>query len=68
MSAAESEWEFGVVEDPEDVRAPRADHHVPAHERVKEYAYMSGAFELRTAESDDSWMTCRNPADLSEME
>lgn len=49
MSAAESEWEFGVAVQREDVRAPRRDEFVEPDKRVSAHAYKSGHVELRTA-------------------
>ncbi len=60
MNASEWEW----ADDPEDVEAPRADHRIPADERVESHA-RDGALELRSARRGE-WVTCANPTDLAE--
>jgi len=50
MSASEFEW---VADNPELVKAPRADHRPNPAERVEAHCYKSGVIELRSAKDGE---------------
>jgi hypothetical protein len=65
MSAAESEWRFGVAVEPADVRAPTRDDYTPADERVEAFAYDCGVVELRTAK-DGEFLNTTHPVNVQD--
>lgn len=56
----ETGWEFPLAGDPEEIRAPRADHSTSPEERVSAFPHDDG-LELRGAKSDEEWVKTSHP-------